>query len=657
VLTQWLSWRWVLFVNVPIGIFIALVAPLFVNESERRPGRFDLGGALTSTLGMTALVYGFIRAAQEGWKDRWTVTSFVAAVVLLAVFVVIERIHPQPVVPLRLFRERNRAGTYLVMLSLAASLMSMFFFLTLFVQDILGYSPLKAGFAFLPIAGTIIVTATICARLLVRYGPKPFLVSGSIFCTAGLIWLSQISAGSDYVNAVLGPTVLFAAGMGFLFVPLTAVAVAGVNNADTGAASGLLNVTQQVGGSLGLSILVTVFGTASRNEGKAQAGQFLAHASALTRQAFAAHRIPLPAAYADKVLAHGIATAFKVGVIFAVVTLIVSVVVISAKATSLAQSKPTGPLTDGTTDGTTEAIAPADGGADAEDGFDQQPEPVLVGAGKHSFASGNGHAHTGIGPHVSGHVRRPDGTPVSGTVLTLIDQSGRQVSRAAGNPDGSYTVGTPGSGTYVLIASAGGHRPQASSVFLDGNPATLDITLSGAGQLTGVVRVAGKGTALSGATVILTDDRGEVVGAAVTPADGGYAFEGVGAGHYTLVASSLLYWPSAVMLTVPDSGVLRHDVELTGSVLLAGTARGEDDRLVPDARIAVLDAEGNVSAVARTDAEGRYAIRDLPEGSYTVVASGYPPATSQVDLSGGTEAIHDVRLGYDQALEALARRS
>jgi protocatechuate 3,4-dioxygenase beta subunit len=159
------------------------------------------------------------------------------------------------------------------------------------------------------------------------------------------------------------------------------------------------------------------------------------------------------------------------------------------------------------------------------------------------------------------------------------------------------------------------------------------------------------------ATVTLTDVRGEVNGAFITKEDGVYTFQGIGAGHYTLVASGQLYRPVAVMLTVPDSGVLRHDVELTGAVLLAGTARNEDGRIVPDARITVLHADGTVSAVARTDAEGRYVVSDLPEGNYTVVASGYPPATSRVNLTGGTEANHDVRLGYDQALDELADRS
>jgi EmrB/QacA subfamily drug resistance transporter len=331
-LTSWLSWRWVLFVNVPIGIVIALLAPMFVNESERRVGRFDFTGALTSTLGMTALVYGFIRAAQEGWRDGVTVASFAAAGILLIAFFVVERRTAEPITPLHLFGERNRAGTYLVMLSLAAALFSMFFFLTQFVQEILGYSPLKAGFAFLPVSAVIVITAQIASRRLLTVGPKPFMVAGAVLATVGLAWQAQIDTTSSYAGGILGPMILFAAGMGFLFVPLTITAVNGVEPRDSGAASSLLNVMQQVGGSLGLSILVTVFGTAIGNEAKVQVARFLAQATPQQREAFAASKqLPRNSPFAHEVLAHGISTAFQVGVLFSVLALLVAVFVVRTR--------------------------------------------------------------------------------------------------------------------------------------------------------------------------------------------------------------------------------------------------------------------------------------------------------------------------------------
>lgn len=334
-LVSWLSWRWVFFVNVPIGILLAVLAPMFINESERHPGRFDLGGALTSTVGMTALVYGFIRAAQDGWSDPWTIAAFVLAVVLLATFVIIERATAQPILPLHMFRDRNRAGSYVVMLSLAAALFSMFFFLTLFVQRILHYSPLRAGFAFLPVSAMIIITAQIAARQLTKVGPKPLMAAGGVLATAGLAWLSQLSTSSNYVGGILGPMLIFSAGMGFLFVPLTLVAVNGVEASESGAASGMLNVMQQVGGSLGLSILVTVFGTASRNEQRHLTSEFLARATPETKSALAAGTLKPPPGLVNQVLAHGISVAFQVGVVFAAISLLATIVAIRAKASDV----------------------------------------------------------------------------------------------------------------------------------------------------------------------------------------------------------------------------------------------------------------------------------------------------------------------------------
>jgi len=334
VLTSWLSWRWVLFVNVPIGILLATVASLYINESERRPGRFDLGGALTSTAGMAALVYGFIRAAQNGWSDPGTIGSFVAAVVLLAVFYSIETRTRQPITPLHMFRDRDRAGSYAIMLALAAAMFGMFFFLTLFVQGVLGYSPLRAGFAFLPITAAIIVTSQFAARSLPRLGPKRLMTSGAALALVGLAWQTQVSVGSGYVDGILGPMLLFGLGMGLLFVPLTIVAVSGVAPHESGAASSLLNVMQQVGGSLGLSILVTVFGTASRNEAGNQVARFLADATPQLRAQFQ-QTGRLPAAYADQVLAHGISTAFQLSVVFAALALAVATVVIRGRASEV----------------------------------------------------------------------------------------------------------------------------------------------------------------------------------------------------------------------------------------------------------------------------------------------------------------------------------
>ena len=334
IIVEWLNWRWVLFVNVPIGLLIALATPRWIKESERRPGRFDFTGALTSTVGMVLLVYGFIRAAQDGWRDRLTLASFAAAVVCLGAFLLVERGSRQPITPLHMFADRNRAGTYGMMLSLAAAIFGMFFFLTLFVQNVLDFSPLQAGLAFLPVSVVIAIGAGLASRFLPTYGPKPFMVVGAILAAAGLAWLTLTDVHSTYAGSILGPILVFGLGMGMEFVSLTLMALSNVPVQETGAGSGLLNATQQVGGALGLSILVTMFGTASTNEAERQIPRFLARATPAERLRFERTR-DLPRPWADEVLTSGISAALVMAAIFALVAALIAVLVIQVRPSDL----------------------------------------------------------------------------------------------------------------------------------------------------------------------------------------------------------------------------------------------------------------------------------------------------------------------------------
>ncbi|MFC9824297.1 MFS transporter [Streptomyces erythrochromogenes] len=334
ILVEWLDWRWVLFVNVPIALVIAVLASKVLRESERHPGHFDFAGALLSTLGMVALVYGFIRASQEGWRDPVTLASFGTAVVLLTLFVLNERRSPQPITPLHMFADRNRAGTYGIMLMLACAIFGMFFFLTLFVQIVLGFSPIQAGLAFLPVSVVIAVGAGLTAKLLPKFGPKPFMVCGALSSAIGLAWLTQIDVHSTYLGSILGPMLFFALGMGLQFVSLTLMALSNVPDRESGAASGLLNTMQQVGGSLGLSILVTVYGTASRNEAKEQVPDFLATAGPV-QKAFFERTGQLPKPWGDLVLTSGISTAFVVAALFTLVGAAIALFVIQVRPSDL----------------------------------------------------------------------------------------------------------------------------------------------------------------------------------------------------------------------------------------------------------------------------------------------------------------------------------
>jgi EmrB/QacA subfamily drug resistance transporter len=314
VLTDLLSWRWVLFVNAPIGIALAIAAPYVIAETERRKaGVLDVPGAVTSTGGMAALVYGFIHAATYSWGSTTTILSFAAAAVLLSAFVVIESRTANPIMPLRMFRSQTRVGSYLVMLILGAAVFAMFYFLTQYVQQVLGYSPLKAGFAFLPVSLVIVVVAQIASRIVAKVGAQSLIVSGTILTGFGLLLLSSLTTDSSYVAHVLPAIALIAMGMGFVFVPITLTAVGGVAAEDSGIASAMLNVCQQVGGTIGLSALVTVFSTASRHD--IVANRATLHGVALARHAFT----------------HGADMAFRAGAVFALFGLVAALVLIRVR--------------------------------------------------------------------------------------------------------------------------------------------------------------------------------------------------------------------------------------------------------------------------------------------------------------------------------------
>jgi EmrB/QacA subfamily drug resistance transporter len=264
-LTEWASWRWVMFVNVPIGLAVILVGLGVLPETQRRPGTFDLPGAVFSTLGMGGLVYGFVRAASDGWSDRLSLFSFLAGAVLLTAFVLAELRAEQPITPLGLFRDRSRTSANVARGLLFAGMFGLFFFLTQFLQDVLGYSSLKAGFAFLPLPVTVFLVSQLTSRVLLdRVNGKALMLIGVTLGSTGFAFATSLDSGSAYPH-VLASLLLFALGNGLSFVPLTQAALEGVPAKDAGAASGLVNVTQQLGGTLGVAILVTVFGHFSRN--------------------------------------------------------------------------------------------------------------------------------------------------------------------------------------------------------------------------------------------------------------------------------------------------------------------------------------------------------------------------------------------------------
>ncbi len=304
VLTSGLGWEWVLFVNVPIGLGVALAIPRFVDETKLgERTKIDFGGAFAITAGLMVLVYALVKTNEKGWGSAHTIVLLALSVALIAAFVVIEMRHRAPLVPLRIFRNRSVSSADAVGLLVGASLFSMFFFISLYLQQVLGFSALKSGLSYLPLSVGIILAAGAASQLVTRIGPKPVLAAGMAFVAVGLLLFTSVRPNGSFTGDVLLPSVIVAIGLGLSFVPLTIAAVAGVAEHETGLASGLINTAQQVGGALGLAILSTVANS------KIESVMSAAHGSPAARRG---------------ALAEGFGTAFTVGAGFAIFGMILT---------------------------------------------------------------------------------------------------------------------------------------------------------------------------------------------------------------------------------------------------------------------------------------------------------------------------------------------
>jgi EmrB/QacA subfamily drug resistance transporter len=303
-LTELASWRWVMFVNVPIGVAVWLLGRVVIGETKRRSGRFDLLGAVTSTLGMTGLVLGLVEAGSKGWTDPLTLASLALGVVLLGSFVLNEAAADEPILPLRLLSHSTRTTANVARGLLYAGMYGMFFFMSQFLQDVQGYSPLRGGIAFLPIPVFVFLASQLTSRVLVARVPaKSLMMAGPTLATISLLLATRVQASTPYWQ-IVGSFVLLGMGSGISLVSLTSASLADVDPGDAGAASGLINVTQQIGAALGLALLVTAFGSITRH---AQLGD---------------HSATSTIADAHAVMVHGLDDVFGVGIVFTLAALL-----------------------------------------------------------------------------------------------------------------------------------------------------------------------------------------------------------------------------------------------------------------------------------------------------------------------------------------------
>ncbi len=344
ILTTYASWRWVLFVNVPIGILVAAAAPRVVAESPRRPGRIDVAGAVTGTGGIALLVYGLSKAATgpdgvSHWGDAQVLASLAVSVALLVSFVLIERRSSRPLLPLRVLADRNRSGTYLIMLCISTGLFGLFFFLTLFIQNVLGYSAIRSGIAYLPFAVGVVAASALASPLMPRIGPRPLIVTGAAGVAGGMFWFSRLTEHASYAGALLGPMLVSSFGLGLVFVPLALVSLHNVAEQDSGVASSLLNTGQQVGGAIGLALLGTVAWTAVADSVRTQIAH-AATAAARAGQPLPKPGTPPPASIYDHALTVGFSRGFEVAAAIGLLAVIIAIATIRVRRQDLAGAAP-----------------------------------------------------------------------------------------------------------------------------------------------------------------------------------------------------------------------------------------------------------------------------------------------------------------------------
>ncbi|MGW5779006.1 MFS transporter [Streptomyces sp. NPDC003863] len=622
--TDHVSWRWCFYFNVPFGLLtLAVVAAVLKLPKPAARARLDVLGALLLAAASTCLVLLTSWGGTEyAWDSRVILALAAGAAGAAVLFVVVERFAPEPLIPLRLFRDSVFTVTALVGAVIGIALFGAASYLPSFLQMVEGASATESGLLMLPLMGGIVIASVVSGQLISRTGHyKIYPVIGAAVSALGMWLLSRMDTDTPRLQHSLWQAVL-GAGIGLVMPVLVLAVQNSVRPADLGTATSAHNYFRQIGGSVGAAVFGTLFASRLDDALSDRLAGVLAQGGP-TRLPPAESITPgtvhtLPPALRD---AYVQAYADAMPRIF---LYLVPVLVLGLVLAFFLKEKPLVSHTPATEAPTT-------------------PVPHARHAAP-AAAAAPAPPHSGV--PVCGTVQHHDGSRVPRAALTLIDVQGRQIGRGASGEDGRYALSVPGGGAYVLIAAAGGHQPQAVSVTVGDRPVELDVVLGGAGRLAGSV-VTADGTPVRDAAVTLTDVRGEVVASTRSGREGGYVIGELVAGEYTLAASAPAFRPAALPVSVQASRETRQDIELAGGAVLRGTVRAGGGRPVEDARVTLLDAAGNVVDTLTTGADGTFRFVDLSSGEYTVIAAGYPPVATVLQVAGGGRTERDLQLGHE----------
>ncbi|MFE6338472.1 MFS transporter [Streptomyces sp. NPDC057806] len=630
--TDWLGWRWCLYVGIPFALIALFVLQKTLHlPVTRRKVKVDWAGAFFITAAVCLLLVWVTFADDKyAWLSWQTYAMVGGALALTLVFLFVETRAAEPIIPLHLFRNRTITLASLASLLVGVAMFAGTVFFSQYFQLARDKSPTMSGVMTIPMIAGLFVSSTVSGAIITKTGKwKAWLVTGGVLLAAGLGLLGTMRYDTPYWHIAVYMAVM-GLGIGMMMQNLVLSTQNQVAPHELGAASSVVTFFRSLGGAMGVSALGSVMSTRISHYATDTIGSLSPQEQAGAARAVGSGELPdmdaLPEhirTWLESAYGHGIADIF---LYVAPIAFLAFLVTLFIKEVPLRTS---GALVQAA-EGTKPAAAPAAPAVEEDREDRAEEETVQV---------------TGGSVPVRGFVRGAESAPVPRAAVTLISLSGRQLGRSVAQADGAYGVDAPGAGSYVLIASADGFQPQASTVVVGEEPLAYDILLSGTSGLSGVVRAADGALPVPDAMVIVTDVRGDLLATAATGEQGEFALGELVPGTVTVAVNAAGFRPRALPVEIGGTGVTRVEVGLDSGAQVRGVVRAPHGPLA-DARVTLVDAAGNVVGTATTGADGAYAFADLDGGDYTVIATGYPPVASALTVGGSGVDDHDIELAH-----------
>ncbi|MGW2171009.1 MFS transporter [Streptomyces sp. NPDC001705] len=672
--TSWLGWRWCLYVGVPFAIIALIVLQKTLHlPVNKRKVKVDWTGAFFITAAVCLLLVWVTFADDKySWASWQTAAMVGGAVLLTLIFLFVESRASEPIIPLRLFKNRTITLASLASLFVGIAMFAGTVYFSQYFQLARDKSPTMSGLMTIPMIGGLFVSSTVSGIVITKTGKwKRWLLAGGVLLTAGLGLLSTMRYDTPYWHIAIFMA-LMGLGVGMMMQNLVLCTQNQVAPSDLGAASSTVTFFRSLGGAVGVSVLGSVMSSRISHYASDTIGQLSPQEQAAAAKASGSGAIPdmdmLPHGireWLESAYGHGIADIFlyvaPIALIGFLVTLFIKEVPLRTSG-ALAQAaeaaaEATPPTAGAPAEATRIAGEPVPAAAMATVAAPAAPSAVSdtqvaasaatqrLGAVATAAGSGEPTASVAGGIAVRGFVRGAESAPVPQAAVTLISLAGRQLGRSVAQADGSYVLDAPSAGSYVLIASADGFQPQASTIVVNDEPVAFDILLSGTSGLTGLVRALENGLPVKDAMVIVTDVRGDLLASAATGEQGEFSFAELVPGTVTVAVNAVGYRPRALPIEVGGTGVTRVEVDLQAGARVQGVVKAPHGALA-DARVTLVDAAGNVVGTATTGADGAYAFTDLDAGEYTVIATGYPPVATALTVAGPGADGHDIELAH-----------